>query len=91
MDNSIGIAGVAQVGIMAEKVLDAFWSGTFFDGALGVTHATDFGTDVISMSFGGSSYSAQMADACQYAWDAGVIPAGASGNDGRTPVAYPAR
>ncbi|MCK4734196.1 MAG: peptidase S8 [Methanophagales archaeon] len=91
MDNSIGIAGVAQVGVMAEKVLNAFGSGTVFDGALGVTHATDFGADVISMSFGSSGYSAEMANACQYAWDAGVILAGAAGNSGGTPVSYPAR
>ena len=91
MDNSIGIAGVAQVGIMAEKVLNAFGSGTIYNAALGVTDATDVGADVISMSFGSSGNSAEMANACQYAWDAGVILAGAAGNNGGTPVKYPAR
>jgi subtilisin family serine protease len=91
MDNSKGIAGVAQVGVMAEKVCSAGGSCPWFDCANGVTHAADFGADVISMSFGGSSSSSALQTACQYAWNKNVVLVAASGNSGGTPVSYPAR
>jgi hypothetical protein len=91
MDNSIGIAGVAQVGVMAEKVCSAGGSCPWFDCAQGITHAADFGADVISMSFGSDSYSTVMDNACQYAWDEGAVLVAASGNDGACVALYPAR
>jgi hypothetical protein len=42
------------------------------------------------MSFGGE-YSAEMENACQHAWDNGVVLVGSAGNDGSTPVGYPAK
>jgi hypothetical protein len=91
MDNSIGIAGVAQVGVMAEKVCSAGGSCPWFESAQGITHAADSYADVISMSFGGGGGSTQLETACQYAWDAGAVLVAASGNGGGTPVDYPAR
>lgn len=90
MDNAIGISGVAQAGIMAEKVLNEYGFGTDFGVSQGITHATDFGADVISMSLGTSTHFAELANACQYGWDAGVILVAASGNDGMASVLYPA-
>ncbi len=43
-----------------------------------------------SMSFGSSSPYQPMADACQYAWDAGCVLFGSAGNDGGEIVRYPA-
>jgi subtilisin family serine protease len=92
MDNSVGIAGVAQVYLCAEKVLDEYGSGSSYNAALGITHAVYCcGADIISMSFGGYGGSTELENACQYAWDEGVVLAGASGNYGGTPVLYPAR
>ena len=90
IDNNKGIAGVAQVSIMAEKVLDSGGSGSFSDVADGIVHAADNGADVISMSLGSSSPSSTIEDACKYAWDKGVILVGASGNDYDSHVSYPA-
>jgi len=53
MDNSIGIAGIAQASVMAEKVLDAYGSGYASDVAMGICDAADKGADVISLSLGG--------------------------------------
>jgi len=90
MDNNKGIAGVAQVSIMAEKVLDSGGSGSFSDVADGIVHAADSGANVISMSLGSSSPSSTIENACEYAWDKGVILVGASGNDYDNHVSYPA-
>jgi len=91
MDNDIGIAGIAQVQVMAEKVLDETGSGSYWAISQGITHAADQGADVISMSLTGSSYSATLENACQYAWNAGCILTGAAGNNGIGTVGYPAR
>jgi len=91
MDNSKGIAGVAQVSVMAEKVLDSSGSGSDYGVAQGIQHATDSGADVISMSLGGGGYSSTLDNACQYAWDAGVVIVAAAGNGYTSPVEYPAK
>jgi subtilisin family serine protease len=92
MDNSLGIAGVAQVTVCAEKVCNAGGSCPWYDCALGVVDAIDYcDADVISMSFGGSGGSTELQSACQYAWDAGAVLVGASGNNGGTPVICPAK
>ena len=90
MDDGIGVAGVAQVSLMAEKVLNAAGSGTWDDVAQGITHAADAGVDVISMSLGGYGYSSLVEDACQYAWNKGCIITGAAGNDNISTPLYPA-
>lgn len=90
MDNAIGVVGVAQVSLMAEKVLSAGGTGTWDDVAQGITHAADAGADVISMSLGGYGYSSLVEDACQYAWNKGCIIVGAAGNDNTSTLHYPA-
>jgi len=91
MDNNIGIAGVAQVKVMAEKVLGSGGSGDSSDVASGITHAADNGANVISMSLGASSPSSVIQDACDYAYNTkGVVIVAASGNDGQPQVSYPA-
>ena len=91
MDNSIGVAGIAQVQVMAEKVLNETGYGSYWVVSQGLTHAADQNADVISMSLGGDSYSSTLENACQYAWDAGCILTGAAGNDYQYGIAYPAK
>jgi subtilisin family serine protease len=73
INNSIGIAGLAQVRIMAEKVLDS--SGWGYDDwvASGIMHATESGANIISMSLGGYGESELLHEAVKYAYDAGVL------------------
>ncbi len=89
-DNGIGVAGVAQVSLMAEKVLGAGGSGYADDVADGIVHAADAGADVISMSLGSYSSSSLIKDACEYAWNKGCIIVAAAGNDNRRRRLYPA-
>ena len=89
MDNEIGIAGIAQVEVMAEKVLDEEGSGSNWDVAEGIKHAANNGADVISLSLGGGFACPRLVEACEYAWDAGCIIVAASGND-NSDVIYPA-
>jgi thermitase len=91
MSNGMGIAGVAQVMLLAEKVLNSDGEGTAFDVASGITHAADQGADVISMSFGSSGSSATIEAACSYAYNSkNVVLVAASGNDGQPQIDYPA-
>jgi len=90
-NNGIGIAGVAQVTIMAVKVLDSQGSGYYSWIANGIRYAVDNGADVISMSLGGPSDSQVMKDACDYAWNNGVLVVAAAGNDYGGAVSYPAK
>jgi len=82
-DNSIGVVGVAPAAsLYAVKVLGNSGSGWDSDIAQGIDWAITNGMDVISMSLGGPGYSTALADACQSAWDAGIILVAAAGNEG---------
>lgn len=89
INNNVGIAGVAQVHVMAEKVLGADGYGWDTWVAEGVIHATAQGAKVISMSLGGE-YSDVMQDAVRYAYDHGVLLVAAAGNQGSITKWYPA-
>ncbi|OYT65968.1 hypothetical protein B6V00_04045 [ANME-1 cluster archaeon ex4572_4] len=91
MDNSAGIAGVAQVGILAEKILNETGYGSYSDLASGIQHAAAQGAKIISLSVGGNSASPTLKNACKYAWDMGCLLVAAAGNDDTTEVCYPAR
>ncbi|OQY39715.1 MAG: hypothetical protein B6226_01375 [Candidatus Cloacimonetes bacterium 4572_65] len=56
-----------------------------------IIYATDMGANIINMSWGDSNYSSIIADACQYAYDHGVILVGSSGNDPGPTISYPAK
>jgi subtilisin family serine protease len=89
MDNRRGIAGVAQVGIMAEKVLNETGEGSLWDVSQGIMHAVNKDANIISMSLGGDS-SYTMKKACGYAWDEGCVLVAAAGNDNSYGICYPA-
>lgn len=90
INNGIGIAGLAQVRIMAEKGLDANGMGYDFNLANAIINATDAGANIISMSWGGSSPSTVLEDALKYAYDHGVLLVAAAGNSGSSQKSYPA-
>jgi len=89
MDNGIGVVGVGQVSIMAEKVLDSDGSGTAEWVANGIVHAADVGAHIISLSLGAYYDYTIIKDACAYAWDKGVLLVAAAGNDNTDDPHYP--
>ncbi len=90
INNGVGIAGLAQVKIMAEKAFDASGYGTDYNCANAIINATDAGAKIISMSWGGSSPSTVLEDALKYAYDHGVLLVAAAGNSGSSTKSYPA-
>jgi thermitase len=90
MNNAIGIAGIAQVKIMAEKGLNATGWGDEVDLANAITDAVTKGAKIISNSWGSSSDSELIHDAIQYAYSQGVLIIAAAGNDGTDTPFYPA-
>ncbi|MFW5938803.1 MAG: S8 family peptidase, partial [Halanaeroarchaeum sp.] len=82
VDDSEGVVGVStEANLWAGKVLNGCGSGSNDNIAAGIEWAADQGFDVASMSLGGDS-SSVVQDACQYAYDNGVLLVAAAGNDG---------
>lgn len=90
LNNSVGISGIAQVRIMAEKVLNSQGEGYSDWIADGIIHAVEQGARIISMSFGDYEDSEVTYDAVKYAYDAGVLMIAAAGNDNTALRFYPA-
>jgi thermitase len=90
LNNSEGIAGLAQVRVMAEKVIDSSGYGYADWVANGIIHATDCGAKIVSMSIGGWGDSELIHDAVKYAYDAGVLLVAAAGNSASNVKPYPA-
>jgi len=89
-NNGVGIAGLAQVRVMAEKVLDSSGGGTWDSVANGIINATDSGANIVSMSLGGYGDSELVHEAVKYAYNAGVLVIAAAGNDNTNMKLYPA-
>ena len=90
INNGAGIAGLAQVRLMAEKGLDSNGDGNEADLAKAIIHATDEGAKVISMSWGGYEESTLLHDAIEYAYNHSVLLIAAAGNDATNAKMYPA-
>ncbi len=90
LNNSIGIAGLVQVRLMAEKGLDFNGNGKESDLANAIIHAVDQGAKIISMSWGGYDESTLIHDAIRYAYDHQVLLVAAAGNDATNQKMYPA-
>jgi len=90
INNGIGIAGLAQVQIMAEKGLDTEGWGTEDDLANAIIHAVDQGADILSNSWGSYGESALIYEAVEYAYDHGVLVVAAAGNDATSTEHFPA-
>jgi len=93
-NNSTGVAGMAfSAVLMPVKVLDYAGYGTAQSLADGLYWATDQGAQVINMSLSwppGYNPGSTIQNAIQYAYNAGVVLVGSSGNQGVSPVSYPA-
>ncbi len=90
INNSIGVAGTANVQIMAEKGLNAAGSGSHSALAQCIVHATDAGVDILSNSWGGSAQSDTIADAIEYATSHGALFIASAGNSDTDQYSYPA-
>jgi serine protease len=89
-NNGVGVTGIAyNCTIMPVKVLNASGSGSYDQVADGIYWATDHGADIINMSLGGSSSSTTLQNACEYAWNNGVLVVCAAGNNGSSAPHYP--
>jgi subtilisin family serine protease len=89
LNNSVGIAGLAQVRIMAEKGLDAGGWGTEVNLANAIIHAVNQGATILSNSWGGP-YSELIYDAVKYAYNNSVLIVAAAGNAASKTKLYPA-
>lgn len=93
-NNGVGVVGIApQAKILPVRVGD-YRGVTSEHIAEGITWAVDHGANVINISIGGSTPSRVVEEACQYAYDHGVVVVAATGNDGYDgkisyPAAYP--
>lgn len=89
--NLTGVAGVAlQSPVLPLVVLDATNYASYANIASAIMYAADHGAKVMNISIGGSSYSATLQSAVDYAWSKGaVLVASAMNNASSTPM-YPA-
>lgn len=90
INNHLGIAGISQVKMMAEKALNQSGYGYADDLAQAVIHATDQGAKIIVMSWGSNSSSTILERSIQYAYEKGVLLVAAAGNNAENIKVYPA-
>lgn len=94
LENGKGIIGVApEANIHSVKVLDQNGTGTYGRVIQGIEWAIQNNMNIISMSFGGVTYSHALEEAIQEAADAGIIIIASAGNQGygEENVLFPAR
>ena len=99
LDNDVGVVGVAPaVDLYAVKVLTDNGSGSVSAIIAGIEWSVNQKEEnsIINMSLGSSSYSRAFEDACQAAYDAGLLVVSSAGNTGNTGgtgdnVGYPAK
>jgi thermitase len=89
-NNNIGVAGMANVSIFAEKAFSSSGYGSYVNARLALMHAVDMGADIISCSWGGSSSSQTLLEGIDYAQNNGVMVVAAAGNSGSSAPHYPA-
>jgi len=82
-NNRTGVIGAGPaLDLYAVKVLNNSGRGTVSDVVEGIDWAVDHGAEVINMSLGSDSSSQSLEDACNQAYDNGVVLVAAAGNDG---------
>lgn len=90
-NNARGVAGMGFDSVLMNgKVLGDNGSGTWSWVASGIIWAADNGANVINMSLGGTSHSAVVEDAVNYAWGRGSVLVAAAGNNNSSALVYPA-
>lgn len=90
INNSLGIAGLAQVRIMAEKAFNTEGIGWEDDIANAIIHAVNQGADILSNSWGSPEDSYLIREAIRYAYDKGALIVAAAGNEASSTEFYPA-
>jgi subtilisin family serine protease len=90
INNGIGVAGIAQVRLMAVKVMNDSGEGTDAYVSSGIKYAVDNHANIITMSLGVDGMSATLGNMIDYASSHGVVCVAASGNSGTSTVSYPA-
>ena len=82
-DNGEGITGVApNASLYAVKVLDNGGNGRISDTIQGIEWCMENDMDIISMAFGGRGDSKALRDACDAAYESGILLVAGSGNNG---------
>ena len=94
LNNNLGISGLAQVHLMAEKSLDSAGTGTSWSAAQAIVHAVDIGKSsydriVLGCSWGLYVDSSLIRNAIQYAYSKDCVIVGSAGNDGTNLPHYP--
>lgn len=90
LDNDIGVVGVApNASLWAIKVLDCNLNGNVEDLVEGVLYVVDYGLNIACMALGLPGNSSALYEACQYAYNHGVLLIAAAGYT--STIAYPAR
>lgn len=90
-NNNLGVAGVDwNVKIMPVRVIGPGGNGGYSALISGIHWAVDNGADVINLSLGGSVDSVSLREAIDYAINNGVTIVAAAGNNGTSPILYPA-
>jgi len=81
-NNSTGVSGsVWDVKIMALKFIDATGNGNLYDGVDAIDYALDNGAHIVNMSWRGTSSAQSLQDKLTEAYNGGLIPVAAAGND----------
>ncbi len=91
-NNNEGIAGINwNIKIMPIRVIGPGGSGGYSALIAGIHWAVDNDADIINLSLAGSVDSASLKDAVNYAVDHNVTVVAAAGNNGSSPILYPAQ
>ncbi|MFX1437270.1 MAG: S8 family peptidase, partial [Promethearchaeota archaeon] len=90
INNLEGVAGMANVSVFAEKSFNVMGFGAHADSANAIMHAVDMNANIISCSWGGTTYSQLILDSIEYAINHGVLVIAAAGNSNSDSYHYPA-
>src|SRR5881296_744868 len=93
-DNGQGIAGTAQISVIAVRALGPNGQGSSFNTSQAIRWAADRGARVINLSLGTNETFIGPTDiqlAVNYAWSKGALIVAAAGNSGTSTLDYPAR
>jgi thermitase len=90
INNEVGIAGLAQVKVMAEKMFSATGGTEYSWMAQSIIHATDAGANILSCSWYTWGDLSILRDAVNYAVAHGVLVVASAGNTGLNLIQYPA-
>ena len=89
-NTGMGVAGMAQILLMAVKVMNDSGEGTDVTVSSGLDWAVDHGADIVTMSLGVDGMSSVLQQSVVRAAGRGVVMVAASGNNGDSFLSYPA-